>query len=243
MTDLLNTMESIQVKRVEHLPFTVRLVKNDVELRKAVAIRHLAYARHLPEFAQMLTAPEPMDYNESVVILLAESKVDGSPIGTLRIQSNHLRPLEIERSLKLPVWLQGTCLVEATRLGVTNRQVGHLVKTVLFKAFYQYCQQRHIDWVVVTGRSPIDRQYEQLLFCDVYPGQGYIPMRHVHNVPHRVMALHIQSAQARWTAVKHPLLDFMCHTDHPDIDLGPTQCKLRAVDKMPSVCGVKRDWI
>ncbi len=181
--------------KVEHLPFTVRLVRNEDELMKAVMIRHQAYARHVPEFANaMLSRPEPMDYGEGVHVLLAESKIDGSPLGTLRVQSNMFRPLEIERSLVLPPWLQGVRLVEATRLGVTDRQLGHLVKTVLFKAFYQYCEQLEIDWVVVTGRSPVDRQYERLLFRDVYPDQGYIPMKHVYNLPHRVMALHVRSA-------------------------------------------------
>jgi hypothetical protein len=206
--------------KVEHLPFVVRSVRNEDELHKAVAIRHMAYARHIPEFAQMLASPEPGDYGSGTVILLAESKIDASPLGTMRIQSNTFRSLDMERSLVFPSWLQGRHLSEATRLGITHAQVGHLVKIVLFKAFYQYCQQQQIEWMVVTGRSPLDRQYERLLFQDVYPDLGYIPMQHVYNIPHRVMALHVPSAEARWRQAKHPLLHFMCHIRHPDIDLG-----------------------
>ena len=73
---------------------------------------------------------------------------------------------------------------------------------------------------LLVHRSPIDRQYERLLFKDVYPGMGYIPLRHANNMPHRVMAFHVESAQERWADAKHPLLDFMCHTHHPDIELG-----------------------
>ena len=38
----------------EVLPFTVRLVGDDDDLNKAVKIRHSAYSRHLPLFAETL---------------------------------------------------------------------------------------------------------------------------------------------------------------------------------------------
>ncbi|NIC39535.1 hypothetical protein HA630_00455, partial [Aquabacterium sp. A08] len=66
---------------------------------------------------------------------------------------------------------------------------------------------------------PIDRQYDRLLFQDVYPGMGYVPLAHVFNLPHRVMQLNVSGAQALWAEQGHPLLDFMCHTEHRDIDL------------------------
>jgi len=210
------------VVKEERLPFTVRLVRNDDDLRKAVSIRHSAYARHVPEFAQTLKAPEASDYDEGVVVLLAESKLDGAPLGTMRIQCNTYQPLSLEQSVQLPEWLQGHSLAEATRLGITDDRAGRLVKTVLFKVFYQYCMLQEIEWMVIAGRSPIDRQYERLLFKDVYPELGYIPLRHANNMPHRVMAFHVDSARARWAEAHHPLLDFMCHTHHPDIDLGET---------------------
>ena len=36
----------------ERLPFTVRVVRTDAQLRKAVAIRQAAYARHVPALAE-----------------------------------------------------------------------------------------------------------------------------------------------------------------------------------------------
>jgi hypothetical protein len=201
----------------ERLPFTVRLVRNAADLDKAVQIRHTAYARHLPEFAETLKAPEAMDMEEGVAVLLAESKLDGSPLGTIRIQANRYRPLCLEQSVELPAWLQKRPLAEATRLGVTDERVGRLVKTVLFKSYYLYCQQAGIEWMVIAGRSPIDRQYERLLFEDVYPGQGFIPLRHAGNLPHRVMSFNVQTAETRWMQANHPLHGFMVGTHHPDI--------------------------
>lgn len=203
----------------ERFPFTVRLVQSTNDLQKAVRIRHAAYARHVPVLAETLKEPEATDGENGVAVLLAESKFDGSPLGTMRIQTNRFKPLSLEQSIELPHSLKDRPLAEATRLGVTEERVGRLVKTVLFKAFFQYCQRNGIEWMVIAGRSPIDRQYERLLFEDVYPGMGYIPLRHAGNMPHRIMAFDVGSAEKRWAQANHPLLGFMCHTRHPDIHI------------------------
>lgn len=205
----------------ERLPFTVRLVRDQADLHKAILIRHAAYVRHVPQLAETLRSPEPADDEDGVVILLAESKLDGAPIGTMRIQTNRFRPLTLEQSIELPDWLAGRTLAEATRLGITDERIGRLVKTALFKAYFQYCLQTGIEWMVIAGRSPIDRQYERLLFEDVYPGMGYIPLRHACNMPHRVMAFDVADARRKWRAANHPQFDYMFRTVHADINVTP----------------------
>jgi hypothetical protein len=203
----------------EALPFTIRVVSNIRDLEKAVRIRHAAYMRHVPGFANELTLPENADSEPSVVVLLAESKLDGSPIGTLRIQTNDYKPLTLEQSVTLPVTLSKQRLAEATRLGVTQERVGRMVTIALFKAFFSYCRQNRIDKMVITARSPVDRQYDRLLFTDVYPELGYIPFKHVGNLPHRVMCLDVNDAERLWTQAQHPLLGFILHTFHEDINV------------------------
>jgi hypothetical protein len=211
---------AVPAMKTEHLPFTVRRVEDDESLWKAVRMRHAAYARHVPEFARTLALPEACDYEEDSVVLLAESRLDGSALGTARIQTNLYRPLRLEDSVELPEWLRDRRLAEVTRLGVSEGRIGRLVKVALMKAFFEYWEQSGTEYAVVTGRAPIDRQYEQLLFTDVFePGQ-MIPLRHVGNIPHRVMAFEIATAEARWSAAGHPLLEFFRRTRHPDIDIG-----------------------
>ena len=212
----------------ERLPFTVRLVRNEADLKKAVQIRHAAYARHLPEFAASLKTPETDDAENGVVVLLAESKLDGSPLGTMRIQTNQYKPLSLEQSIELPEWLRSRSLAEATRLGVTNEKGGRLVTTVLFKAFYLYCYQIGSDWMVITARAPVDRTYDRLLFTDVFPGAGYIPIHHVGDLPHRVMSSNVDTAEERWAEAKHPLFNFAFRTHHPDIQLDSPQQRIDA---------------
>lgn len=206
----------------ERLPFTVKLVTTEEKMNKAVSIRHSAYARHVPDFAEQLKRPESRDFEDGTVILLAESKLDGTPLGTMRIQTNQFSPLGLEQSVDLPDWLQGLNLAEATRLGVTETREGRVVKTFLFKAYYLYCLHAEIDWMVITARKPLDRQYDALLFRDVFGANEYIPMRHVGNMPHRVMALKVNDVEPNWSAVSHPLYSLFFHVNHPDIDVGGT---------------------
>lgn len=203
----------------ERLPFTVKIARSEEELAKAVNIRHAAYSRHVPAVAAQLQTSESYDREEGSLVLLAESKLDGSPLGTMRIQTNRYRPLALEQSVDLPDWLQGRSLAEATRLGIAEGRVGRIVKTVLFKAYFEYCLSADVEWMVITARSPLDRQYDALLFKDVFPEGGYIPMQHVGNIPHRVLAFEVGTAEARWAKASHSLLNFMRHTHHPDIDL------------------------
>lgn len=217
---LSNVFARTQAKAIEHLPFTIRRVQSDEDMRKAVQIRHAAYLRHIPEFAQTLLEPEHSDYEDDCVVLLAESKLDGSALGSTRIQTNLHRALSVEDSVILPPWLQGRRLAEVTRLGIGEGRIGRLVKVALIKACFDYCETNSIEWAVVTGRAPIDRQYEQLLFADVFEDHAPVPLSHVGNIPHRVMAFEIATGEERWTAAAHPLLNFFRHTRHPDIDIG-----------------------
>ena len=95
---------AFHAQREERLAFTVRLVRNDNDLAKAVQVRHAAYARHMPEFAEKLRTAESIDSEPGVTVLLAQSKLDGAALGTLRIQSNAYRPLTVEQSVTLPRW-------------------------------------------------------------------------------------------------------------------------------------------
>ena len=90
---------------------------------------------------------------------------------------------------------------------------------MLFKAYFEYCREAEIDWMVIGARSPLHRQYEALLFQDVFPHRGFVPLRHAGNIPHRILAFEMETAEARWTAARHPLYRLFCDVQHPDIDV------------------------
>jgi len=225
--EVMQRLSSVPGMAEERLPFTVRIVRSEDALRKAVSIRQAAYARHMPGLAEKLAAPEANDRDQGSVVLLAESKFDGSPLGTMRIQTNRFSPLSIEQGVELPAWLGDKSQAEATRLGIELGRTGRLVKTTLFKAFFLYCVEANIEWMVIGARTPLDRMYDALLFQDLFPGQ-YIPMRHFNNIPHRVLAFEVGTAEERWAAANHPLYDFVFRTSHPDLDLSDSGLSRRA---------------
>ncbi len=224
-------------KKIERLPFTIRVVRDDEALRKAVAIRQAAYGRHMPALGERLRVPEPNDYDAGSVVLLAESKMDGSPIGTMRIQTNRFGPLSIEQGVTLPAWLKGRRLAEATRLGVDLGRTGRVVKMLLCKAFYLYSLEIGIKWMIIGARPPVDRQYEAALFTDIFPGE-IIPMRHFNNIPHRVLGFEVDTAAQRWSDARHPLHQLMVETHHPDIDL--SDAEISAWDAVPQKAEMSR---
>jgi hypothetical protein len=201
----------------ERLPFTLRQVSDANDLHRAVDLRHRAYARHLPGFADALRVPETDDTEEGVLVLIAESKVDGSILGTVRIQTNLINPLNMEQSIDLPEWLNGKSIAEVRRLAVAPGTAGRLVKMVLLKAVYQYCAQNNLEWILVAARRPLDMTYEKLTLEDVLDGRTFIPIPRENNVPHRVLGLETQAFHDRLVAAKHPLLNFFFYTQHPDI--------------------------
>lgn len=226
----------------ERLPFTVRLVRNAEDLNKAVHIRYLAYSRHMPIFAEKLKVPEPDDSQNDVAVLLAESKLDGSPLGTARIQTNLFRPLSMEESVDLPHWIKGKTVADVRRLGIVQGSIGRLVKTVLVKACLQYCAANGVDWAVIAARPPLDRSYLQLMFEDILPGETFVPVPRANNVPHRVLGIEIDAVEARWTAAQHPLFEFFFNTYHPDIDVGrpPANDAIHALVQSGSVYAAGR---
>jgi hypothetical protein len=209
----------------QHLPFRIRLARNEPDLYKAAEVRRRAYGRHLPAIAHKLAVPEDADRLPGVTVLLAESKVDGSPLGTARLQTNRHQALALEQNLELPPWLSGKVLAHVNRLAVVPDGMGRLIKLMLFKGLFLYWEHHGIDWAVVAARSPLDRMYEQLLFADVFPDRGPIPLPHMGDLPHRIMAFEVSSARQRWAASQHPLLNFMVHTRHPDLDIASDQAQ------------------
>jgi hypothetical protein len=206
------------LQKSERMPFTIRIVRDEDGFNKAVKIRRSAYGRHLPDFAEQMKV-ESTDREDGSVVLLAESKLDGAPLGTMRIQTNAYKPLAVEQSVTLPPHLATSRLAEATRLGVAGGMVGRVVKVALCKALWMFCEQHGIDYMVITARAPLDREYEAMLFKDVFGENEYLPMSHVGGLPHRVLAKDVAAARQRWEEARHPLFNYMVHTHHPDIDL------------------------
>ncbi|MBI5898584.1 MAG: hypothetical protein HZB40_05110 [Rhodocyclales bacterium] len=205
----------------ESLPFVIRCVRDEAELAKAVTIRRSAYGRHVPELATRFASPEESDLDGSSRVLVALSKLDGMPLGSMRYRTNEARPLDVEQSVALPERLRAMLLTEATRLAVSQAAVGRVVKAMLLKAMFLQCEAGGIDCIVAAARTPMDRFYQWLYFEDVFPGGEFIPMAHAGMIPHRVMVCDIVATKHRWKEVNHPWYPLFFDIHHPDIELTP----------------------
>ncbi|MCX7230855.1 MAG: hypothetical protein NTW15_17975 [Burkholderiales bacterium] len=201
------------------LSFRVRIVRTEEHLTKAVQIRASSYGRHHPEVAELLQSPEDADRAAFALILLAESKVDGSALGTMRIETNTHGPLPIEGLLPSDSPYAAQTMAFVTRLAVRAGADATLVKLAIFKALHRYCLACQIDWIIVTARPPMDRQYLRLGFVDVYDSDTLLPISWSENIPMRLMALETISCEREWRRIGHPLYAFMFNDYTPDIEI------------------------
>lgn len=210
------------------LPFVVRPATSLDDLRKVAQMRAEAYGRHLPAFAASLRTVEEADRRPDVVVLLAERKDDGRPVGTVRLQIDLERPLPIEASVRLPAWLHADGpLIEPTRLGVEASECGALARNALLKACFLYSVAAGAAWIVAAARRPLDRLYKALLFREVFEDGEPQPMRHIGNLPHRVLALPVRDARALSVARGHPQTAYFFEIEHPDLIVNAAPLRAR----------------
>lgn len=201
------------------LPFTVRIVRTDEQLERAVRIRAEAYGRHIPTLGEMLESPETVDRDPNAIVFLAEAKNDGAALGTIRIQTNFNSPIPLETSVDLPPHFRGRPLAGVSRLAVKAGSRGRLVKLALFKALHRYCLAKQVEWILIGARPPLDQTYIDLGFIDVFDDDELRPLATAANVPHRILCFEVFTAERRWHELSHPLYLFMGQRFHPDIEI------------------------
>lgn len=201
------------------LPFSVRIVRTDEQLERAVRIRSEAYTRHLPSLGELLGTAETVDRTSDAIVFLAEGKADGEPLGTIRIHTNVERPIPLEYSINLPERYHGRPLAGVSRLAIKAGPRGRLVKLALFKALHRYCLAKQVEWILIGARPPIDRGYIELGFEDVFDDKTLRPLSTAADVEHRILAFEVFTAERRWNNLSHPLYIFMGKRFHPDIEI------------------------
>lgn len=208
---------SVASERVEQLPFRVRVVTTPQDLEKAVEIRASAYTRHMPSLGQSLKVPEAEDLKSDVLVLLAERKFDGQPVGSLRLQSNVKRPLRLEGEAGLLEAFSDRRLVESTRLGVDLGATSKLVTAALVKATYEICHGAGVEYNVTGGRRSMGQVFRSLRFDELEGGP--FPISFGNNIPHWIFVMPTLEFEARLRDAGHWYFDFLAKTQHPDIHI------------------------
>ena len=200
-----------------HLPVTIRVARSDADLRKVLAVRAAAAGGAGAQAAN--AAPDTWDLRPNATLLLAESRIDGAALGSLRILANERGRLAIEDRIDLPAALKAGSVAEASRLAVRPGRNATLVRLMLWKAFHRYCLAAQVDTMLIAVREPTAHQYEWLGFRDPQTGPlRFSPDGH-GAATHRLMTLGVFEAHERSLQGGHPLHDFFFVERHPEIDL------------------------
>lgn len=201
----------------ELLNFCVRVVDNEFDLVRVRKLRSVAYGHHLPLLAAQFGAEDPLDMDPDVIIFCAEDKATGELVGSCRIQVNRQRPLQIHTCIEEPPHLRGKLVSEITRLVVHPAYGDRLVRMALVKACHLHNIAMQVCGIYAGSRPALLRQYRALGFSDLFGDQREVPLSYASGIPHRILWLDSVSAEADWTAMKHPFHTFVFRTWHPDI--------------------------
>lgn len=209
--------------RKELLTFTLRRADTRDDLLRACQVRADAYGHKIPEYRDAMRQPDAIDASPWTTVFICEDKLTGQTVGTMRVQIRRLDRGEIamERYVTLPEHLQRAACAEVSRLAA-RVGVDPFVRLALWKAAYVFASTEGISWIVMTVRKPsLIRAYERMGSVDVFAADqhGFV-LPYVGALPHRIYALDIDNFYDYWYASKHPLLEFMTATDHPDIIVG-----------------------
>lgn len=199
------------------LPFTVRIARTETHLSQAVRVRWQSYSRSLPHLADSLREPEPADTAEHNIVLVAEDKTTGVPVGSMRIETNFGGSHFLDRWFHLPERFSNRTVAWVTRLAVQSGATGRLAKLAIFKALYRYCLATQIDWITVGSVPPLDRQYLRLGFQPIFPEGKLVPMPGNPKIPQRMLAFDVIQAERMWREQDHPFYQFIVRDYCPDI--------------------------
>ncbi|WP_288107634.1 hypothetical protein [Limnobacter sp.] len=202
------------------LPFRIIEAKTEFDLERVARIRSVSYGRHLPALAETMKTPDANDYNPSYRSLLALSKLDGSCLGTVRIQiadAEHNENLQFEQSFSIPSALKQGKAAEIARLAIPQDKSSLSVRIMLIKAAYWYCRFSQVNHVFLCARRPLDRFYKGFDLRDLTPNGEFVNMAHIGDVPHRIFWFHTLDIEAHWKAISNPMYPLYFRTLHPDL--------------------------
>ena len=211
-------LDAIKPMEVRSLPFRISVATSEQDLIDLVGLRSQTYARHNAPGADRLRSIEEQDGWADALLLLARSKLDGTAVGSVRVQTRVRRPLMVETAMRLPHEVASANPIELMRGSIRNGTAGRTVSASLAKATFLLCSQFGFSHVIVTCREPVDLMYRAYQFDALLSGE-MIDLPYSPGAKHRVLCLPMTEATARWRSQNRPLFDFMLQTSHPDIQI------------------------
>lgn len=209
---------------VRSLPFVVRLASSERDLLDVVSLRSKTYSRHNAPAARLVRSLEEEDLRGDGLILVARSKIDGTAIGSVRVQTRVQRPLMVESAMQLPHDVASANPIELMRGSITNGLPGRTVSASFAKATFLLCRKFAFSHVIVTCREPVDLMYRAYRFDELLGG-ALIELPYSPGARHKVLCLPMNEATERWRSQNPPLFELMLNIEDPDIQVDYDQVR------------------
>jgi len=152
--------------------FRVRTAKTREDLKKMYDVRWEGYRIYFSNRSEVI---DECDFDPHCTLLIAEDE-NNNMVGTMRILDRRNGRLEIDDHIQLEAIFSEDELqcCEATRFSVPKQPDSKEIKWLLIKAIICYCQLNEVNYIIMSSRPELARDYLTMLFRDARdPGIYY----------------------------------------------------------------------
>jgi hypothetical protein len=206
---------------IENLPFEILFARTERDFPNVGHARFETYNHHHSHF-QGFVPPriETKDMQKGSFLIYAKDKSGGKIHGSIRVQSNIKRPLDVELydPNPLPLNFIGKHLAFISRFSVVRSAVAIAVHDALLKAAMMYCDSIQSSHWVVTADASTTRLYQKIGFTRSDQAERY---QGAKDAPFPIFVLTATKTDfSRAISEKNKrLYSFIFESVHPDIRL------------------------
>jgi len=164
-SDYLQSEKALDLGIEENI--TIRKAVTVDDMVKVFRVRWEGYKKYYKSEEENL---DKYDFSPKTTLLLAEDKHHNA-VGTIRIIDRRYGGIELDNFIDLDSFLsekERVC-IEATRFSIPKHPDSKLIKLLLWKTLFSYCQINHINTILMSARPAAARSYKCLFFENVGP--------------------------------------------------------------------------
>ncbi|MDY6834870.1 MAG: hypothetical protein SVY53_08760 [Chloroflexota bacterium] len=185
--------------------YRVRTAKTREDLKRMYDVRYEGYRIYFDDKNKVI---DECDFEPHCTLLIAED-ANNNMVGTIRILDRRMGSIELDAHVPMEALFSGEELhcCEATRFSVPKHVDSKEIKWLLIKSVMCYCHLNGINYIIMSSRPEIARDYHTMRFRDI----GNAGVYHHHDLgdtEHHSYILDIHSARDELKSCNPMLHDF-----------------------------------
>jgi hypothetical protein len=200
------------------LPFTVKFARVKSPIEEIQNLRHETFGDHYPDLVSFMREEDKRDWQDGSIVLYAQSKHNDEILGSLRATDNLKRPIQYEREVQLPDYLQGKVMASTNRFVIARGTGAVLVKMALIKAMYLYVVAAQIPYVMLAAMPPANRLYHRLGFKSLFEDERLFQLSDFPK-PITLSVIETELFASELKRRNFPFYEFIFRQTHPDIEV------------------------